>query len=420
MDLCASNPHVQSTLRNPQQLHLDSNAVQDLTGKERIRSRIAETSISHANRHYRSPLATMSADLIYPPPQMPPATALRMSQQAPRILQTSPETSLPYPLSLITSSETQETWTTYENLLLSCLRTGDDKSALICVQRLAKRFGDDDPRVMAWKGLYEEAVAKDDKALEKVLKDYEKVLKEDPTNMVSFTIRRILGTAADEYKPVRKRRIALLKSMSKHNDAISALVELLDASPTDVEAWSELAELYASQSLYDQAIYSLEEVMLITPNAWSVSLLDHSMLEIVNTSQVHARMAEINYLKITSASNNDDLLPGLSKSMRRYCRSIELCDNYLRGYYGLKLVTSRILEVMNKGTKSSSSSSETWGGLAPPEKATVEKLNEVATAKLAELIRCASKGEPGWEGFDPAEVIAARELLDRDTQSNPR
>lgn len=28
----------------------------------------------------------------------------------------------------------------------------------------------------------------------------------------------------------------------------------------------------------------------------------------------------------------------LSESLRRFCRSIELCDNYLRGYYGLKLV----------------------------------------------------------------------------------
>jgi hypothetical protein len=28
----------------------------------------------------------------------------------------------------------------------------------------------------------------------------------------------------------------------------------------------------------------------------------------------------------------------LVESMRCYCRSIELCDDYLRGYYGLKLV----------------------------------------------------------------------------------
>ena len=28
----------------------------------------------------------------------------------------------------------------------------------------------------------------------------------------------------------------------------------------------------------------------------------------------------------------------LSNSLRHFCRSIELCDDYLRGYYGLKLV----------------------------------------------------------------------------------
>jgi hypothetical protein len=28
----------------------------------------------------------------------------------------------------------------------------------------------------------------------------------------------------------------------------------------------------------------------------------------------------------------------LTESLRRFCRSIELCDDYLRGYYGLKLV----------------------------------------------------------------------------------
>jgi len=28
----------------------------------------------------------------------------------------------------------------------------------------------------------------------------------------------------------------------------------------------------------------------------------------------------------------------LAESVKRFCRSIELCDDYLRGYYGLKLV----------------------------------------------------------------------------------
>jgi ER membrane protein complex subunit 2 len=58
--------------------------------------------------------------------------------------------------------------------------------------------------------------------------------------------------------------------MSHAEEAISSLVKLLDMSPTDAEAWSELSDLYLSQGLYQQAIFCLEEVLLITPNAWNV------------------------------------------------------------------------------------------------------------------------------------------------------
>lgn len=67
-----------------------------------------------------------------------------------------------------------------------------------------------------------------------------------------------------------KRRIALLRTLGRANDAIDALVELLDASPTDIEAWSELADLYLAQGLFSQAEYCLEEVLLVAPNAWNV------------------------------------------------------------------------------------------------------------------------------------------------------
>ena len=67
-----------------------------------------------------------------------------------------------------------------------------------------------------------------------------------------------------------KRRIALLRSLGKINGAIDALVDLLDASPTDIEAWSELADLYLSQGFFAQAEYCLEEILLVAPNAWNV------------------------------------------------------------------------------------------------------------------------------------------------------
>lgn len=54
-------------------------------------------------------------------------------------------------------------------------------------------------------------------------------------------------------------------------EAITSLIQFLDASPTDAEAWAELADLYITQGLYQQGIFALEEVLLITPNAWNVS-----------------------------------------------------------------------------------------------------------------------------------------------------
>jgi tetratricopeptide (TPR) repeat protein len=58
-------------------------------------------------------------------------------------------------------------------------------------------------------------------------------------------------------------------------DAVTGLVALLDMSPTDAEAWSELADVYLSQGLYPQAIYALEEVLVLIPNAWNVSVTLH-------------------------------------------------------------------------------------------------------------------------------------------------
>ena len=69
---------------------------------------------------------------------------------------------------------------------------------------------------------------------------------------------------------MQKRRIALLVSMGKIQEAISLLGDLLQISPTDAEAWAELSDLYFAQHAYDQAIFCLEEVLLVMPNAWNV------------------------------------------------------------------------------------------------------------------------------------------------------
>lgn len=129
----------------------------------------------------------MSSSLLHPPSHLPPATALHLSQQAPGIIEKSPGAiSTSILQSVFSASETQELWTVYENLLLSCLRTGDDESAHLCLGRLVNRFGDDNERIMALKGLLKEATAADTAALDVVLQEYEEILQGNPPNVVGI------------------------------------------------------------------------------------------------------------------------------------------------------------------------------------------------------------------------------------------
>lgn len=143
-------------------------------------------------------------------------------------------------------------------------------------------------------------------------------------------------------QPIAKRRVALLRSMGRLSDAASALVQLLDFSPTDAEAWSELSDIYLSQGLYPQAIYAIEEVLVLAPNAWNVcspTKEPNLSLMLMQPSQIHARLGELQYMAATAPGVANGLYQKyMAEAIKRFSRSIELCDDYLRGYYGLKLV----------------------------------------------------------------------------------
>ncbi|KAF4553934.1 Hypothetical protein D9617_5g068090 [Elsinoe fawcettii] len=329
----------------------------------------------------------MSATVLTPPAFLPPRQTLSISQQAPKLLSSlSPRLTLPWPLSLLTSQDSPEKWTSYEHLLIACLKTGNDQEAYLCLEELLARFGPNNERVQALRGLYQEAMAKDDKELQEVLDQYEDILKENPGNM-----------------HVRKRRVGLLKSMGKPVEAAKALVKILDVSPVDAEAWAELGEVYVEIGEWGKSVYAWEEVLLVMPNAWNV----------------HARLGEIEWLWAQTVDGNGEKTRLVSQSLRRYSRAIELCDDYLRGYYGLKLTSGNLLELVGKSQKSSGGF-DIPGDLAPPPVPALESLNELATSKLGDIVRRGAAKEAGWDGYDEAELIAARELLDRDTQKVQR
>lgn len=335
--------------------------------------------------HYTA--AIMPISMLEQPTNTTPQQTLALSQQAKSFFDSQKSWSHPYPLSLFLNTDSQEKWATYENVFLASLRTGDHDAAYLCLEELTDRFGKTNEHIVSLQGLYQEATAKDTKELEDVMKRYDELLRDDPA---LFSIR--------------KRRAALLKSVGRPADAIGDLVSLVDASPTDAEAWAELADLYAGQGSYEQAIFCLEEVLLVTPNAWNM----------------HARLGEVIFMSAQKQEGGDQL-KAFSESMRRFCRSIELCDDYLRGYYGLRVTTGRLLQALEGAKKSQLTVSDpTTGDLPPPSLASVKKLNELATAKLAEIVRRSSAGEKGWDGYNVVELKAAKEALHRDTEKIER
>ena len=111
--------------------------------------------------------------------------ALGLAQQTTQYLQkTSSTGTSTIPIPFISYSESSELWATFEKQLFSCLRTGDDKAAHLCLERLIDRFGPSNERVMGLRGLYQEAIAQDDAALNRVLREYNEVIADDPGNAV--------------------------------------------------------------------------------------------------------------------------------------------------------------------------------------------------------------------------------------------
>ncbi|EFX01543.1 tetratricopeptide repeat domain containing protein [Grosmannia clavigera kw1407] len=358
----------------------------------------------------------MAPSLLHPPSRLSAAEALLLSQRAPAVLDSLPSTVSSSMLqSVIAPTDDPEIWISYENLLLSCLRTGDIESARESLRRLVGRFGESNDRIKALGGIVREAEAEDETALLEVLKSYDSILKEDDSNIA-----------------IHKRRAALLRSLGRIPEAVSALVALLDFTPTDAEAWAELSDVYLSQGMYPQAVYALEEVLVLAPNAWNV----------------HARLGEVQYMAATTSVSGDAVSQQkyTAESLKRFSRSIELCDDYLRGYYGLKLVRSQnspSLTTLQCTTSTESTDKAHFGGMqvtayaiensgkwpkrsvdtedfALPDTATLQLLSQLATEKLSEIVRRGSAKEPHWSGYDQAELAAARKLLAQETASTVR
>ncbi|KAH8698250.1 hypothetical protein BGW36DRAFT_142381 [Talaromyces proteolyticus] len=294
-----------------------------------------------------------------------PSSALHVTQRTPALFENAYSPRVPF-----TVKESPDQWATYEHHLLVCLRTGDDKSAHLCLDRLTERFGPANERIMGLRGLYQEATAKDNPTLQTILGEYDTILQDNPVNV-----------------PILKRRIALLRSLDREEDAISALVDYVGAFPTDAESWCELADCYQANGMSAQAIFSLEEALLVVPNSWTL----------------HARLAELLYISTKSADATVSSPQILARSIRHYLRSLELCDTFARGLYGLILITSQLIQHPEYLAGGSAIDGQV------PSKEVLERLNSMALQKAEALIQSQQK-TPNPDVTQDG-IIALKELV---------
>ena len=109
------------------------------------------------------------------------ASTLRLSQQTSSILGRTSST-------LFTSGpDNFQHFAAIDRHFLACVQSGDDESARACLDQLTERFGFHNARIMGLRGLYEEAIVEHTASLEKRLREYERIISEDPVNVVRTT-----------------------------------------------------------------------------------------------------------------------------------------------------------------------------------------------------------------------------------------
>ncbi|RKP07103.1 TPR-like protein [Thamnocephalis sphaerospora] len=223
-----------------------------------------------------------------------------------------------------------EVWGFYEQLFVAALHTAHWALAQSCLDALHERFPSS-TRVRRLDGMLHEAKGNLDVAGQL----YRGILEEDETNMLAT-----------------KRQIAILKGRGRTQEAITALVAFLDTYHADQEAWLELCDLYLSACMYAQALFCVEEVILMQPQ----------------NPGLHLKCAEILYTQ-----------DQVAMALKSYCRVVELSPTHTRAWYGVKLCATRLLRTSGTGGANRGSAE----AASVPKSAMLRDLDALATDRLS-------------------------------------
>lgn len=80
-----------------------------------------------------------------------------------------------------------------------------------------------------------------------------------------------------------------------------------------------------------------------------------------------------------------------------------------------KLTPTKVTDKLLVPTSTKSKKNNDDDGFVVPDQKTIQKLNELATKKLGEIVRRYGAKEQLWQGYSEGEIAAARELIEKST-----
>lgn len=252
-------------------------------------------------------------------------------------------------------------WTILEQTAQAALRIGDVKEASACYDALSKKFGESSKRVQRLQLQIEE-------------------VKGDKTKAESgYTAETSEPAEGEEPKPpapaAQKRLIALALSKNQTDKALRLLRDYVEGiGAADYEAWLELCELNVSKGALPQAIFCLEEMVLLDPsNAATHTRLAHLLCVHYGKYVLFQGSASKTNLRAFVSgleSNGADILGNLRQARLNASQAVQLtkkqsayalvtlaCASYL---YALALALLKSESLKDKNIVDSGDASQTY------------------------------------------------------------
>lgn len=187
-----------------------------------------------------------------------------------------------------------------------------DVEAEVIYNSFRDKFGEDSPNLYVMKATLLEINESDQAAV-----DYIEKLIKDSLEYDTDTLSYLL---------LQKKLLSIKARAHDREWLLTQLCSLIEKFPIDPELYWRAGELYNEFGQFDRAAYCFEEVLLIMPFNYVA----------------FGQLAETLYYKSIKTEKAAQLRSSLQQSLNNALRSVELSENYLKGWSLVAMISAKL------------------------------------------------------------------------------